>query len=85
MLVELGVGTLLAGSGNKLVALLLDPLPDTKLVLSGTEHLRLISGVLMTLSWVRKDEDARTDCNQDLHRKEQEELCPVAARLRSVF
>lgn len=36
VLVELGALTLLVGGGDKSVTLLLNPLPDTKLVLSGT-------------------------------------------------
>lgn len=49
MLVEGGVGTLLVGGGNKLVTLVLEPLPDSELVLGGTEELRLLLGVLVAL------------------------------------
>ena len=45
VLVELGVLTLLAGGGDKLMALLLNPLPQTKLVLGGTEETGLLLSV----------------------------------------
>jgi hypothetical protein len=49
VLVELGVLTLLVGGGDELVALLLDPLPQTKLVLGGTEKTGLLLSVDTTL------------------------------------
>lgn len=45
VLVELGVLTLLVGRGDELVALLLDPLPQTELILGGTEETRLLLSV----------------------------------------
>jgi hypothetical protein len=54
VLVELGVLALLVGCGDELVALLLDPFPDTELVLSGTEKLGLLLGVDATL-WLLSD------------------------------
>ena len=45
MLVKLRVLALLVGRGDELVALLLNPFPDTKLVLRGSEELRLLLGV----------------------------------------
>lgn len=45
VLVELRVLALLVGCGDELVALLLDPLPQTKLVLSGTEKTGLLLSV----------------------------------------
>jgi hypothetical protein len=49
VLVELGVLTLLVGGSDELVALLLDPLPQTKLVLGGTEKTGLLLSVDTTL------------------------------------
>lgn len=49
VLVELGVLALLVGSGDEGVALVLNPLPQTKLVLGGTEKLWLLLGVLKAL------------------------------------
>ena len=49
VLVELGVLTLLAGGGDELVALLLNPLPQTELVLGGTEKTGLLLSVDATL------------------------------------
>ena len=49
VLVKGRVGTLLVRGGDELVALLLDPLPETKLVLGGTKKSGLISGVLVAL------------------------------------
>ena len=49
VLVELGVLTLLVGGGDELVALLLNPLPQTKLVLGGTEKTGLLLSVDATL------------------------------------
>jgi hypothetical protein len=48
-LVEGGVLALLVGGGHQGVTLVLEPLADTELVLSGTEQLRLLLGVLTTL------------------------------------
>ena len=45
LLVELGVLALLVRCGDERVALLLNPLADTQLVLSGTEELRLLLSV----------------------------------------
>lgn len=45
VLVKLGALAFLVGGGDELVALLLNPLPDTELVLSGSEELRLLLGV----------------------------------------
>lgn len=45
VLVKLGVLALLVGRGDELVALLLNPLPDTELVLGGSEELGLLLGV----------------------------------------
>lgn len=45
LLVELGVLALLVRRGDERVALLLDPLADAQLVLSGTEELRLLLSV----------------------------------------
>jgi len=49
VLVKGGVLALLVRGNNKLVALLLDPLLETKLVLGGTEESWLVFGVLETL------------------------------------
>jgi len=49
VLVKGRVLALLVRGDNKLVALLLDPLLKTKLVLSGTEKSWLVSGVLVAL------------------------------------
>jgi hypothetical protein len=49
VLVELGVLALLVGGGDELVALLLDPLPQTKLVLGGSEKTGLLLSVHTTL------------------------------------
>jgi hypothetical protein len=49
VLVKLRVGSLLAGGCHELVTLVLEPLADSELVLSGTEHLGLVSGVLVAL------------------------------------
>jgi hypothetical protein len=49
LLVEGGVLALLVGGGHQGVTLVLKPLADAKLVLSGTEQLRLLLGVLTTL------------------------------------
>ena len=49
VLVELRVLTLLVGGGDELVALLLDPLPQTELVLGGTEKTGLLLSVDTTL------------------------------------
>lgn len=43
LLVELGVLALLVGGGHKGVALILEPLADAELVLSGSEKLRDLS------------------------------------------
>jgi hypothetical protein len=50
VLIERRVLTLLVRSGDELVALLFDPLPYTELILSRTEELRLLSGVLAALT-----------------------------------
>ena len=52
MLVELGVLALLVRRRDERVALLLDPLPDAQLVLSRSEELRLLLGVLAALPLV---------------------------------
>ena len=49
LLVKSGVLTLLVGGSHQGVSLVLEPLADTKLILSGTEQLRLLLGVLTTL------------------------------------
>lgn len=49
MLVKGGVLAILVRGGNELVTLVLDPLPYAELVLGGTEHLRLLSGVLVAI------------------------------------
>ena len=49
MLVKGGVGTLLVGGGHELMALVLDPLSDAKLVLCAAEQLWLVLGVLASL------------------------------------
>ena len=49
LLVELAVLTLLVRGSHKSVALVLNPFPQTKLVLCGTEKTRLLSCVLMAL------------------------------------
>lgn len=49
LLVEGGVLALLVGGGYQGVTLVLEPLADAKLVLGGTEQLRLLLGVLTTL------------------------------------
>lgn len=49
LLVELAVFTLLVGGGHQSVALLLDPLPDTELVLGGSQKLGFLCSVLTTL------------------------------------
>ncbi len=46
VLAELGVGTLLVSSYDKLVAVLLGPVSKAKLVLNGTEQARLFLTVL---------------------------------------
>lgn len=85
MLVELRVLALLVGCGYQLVALLLDPFPDTELVLSGTEKLGLLLGVDATLPSLLDYSTKRGSNWQNLHRKGQEELFPVAKRSRSAF
>jgi len=55
VLVESRVLTLLVGSGDELVTLLLDPLPQTEFVLSRTKKPGLLFGVLETLSMVSDD------------------------------
>ena len=49
LLVEGRVLTLLVGGGHESVALLLEPLANTKFVLGSTEQTRLLLGVLTTL------------------------------------
>jgi hypothetical protein len=49
LLVESGALGVLVRGGHQGVTLVLEPLADTKLVLSGTEQLRLLLGVLTTL------------------------------------
>lgn len=49
LLVELAVLSLLVRGGHKSVALVLNPLPETELVLSGSEQSRLLLSVLMAL------------------------------------
>lgn len=49
VLVELRVLTLLVGGSDELMALILDPLPQTKLVLGGTEKTGLLLSVDTTL------------------------------------
>lgn len=49
VLVELGVLALLVGGCDELVTLLLDPLPQTELVLGGTEKTGLLLSVDTTL------------------------------------
>lgn len=56
-LVELAVLTLLVRGGDESVALLLNPLPQTKLVLSRAQKLRLLLGVLVAL------DDSISNCN----------------------
>lgn len=46
---------LLVGGGHESVSLVLEPLADTKLVLSGTEETRLLLGVLLALIEVVSD------------------------------
>lgn len=50
VLVELRVLTLLVGGRDEFVTLLLDPFPQTKLVLGGTEKTGLLLSVDTTLS-----------------------------------
>lgn len=50
MLVELRVLALLVRSRDELVALLLDPLPQTELVLGGAEEIGLLLSVLTALA-----------------------------------
>ena len=49
LLVELAVLALLVGGGHESVALVLDPLPETELVLRRAQELGLLLGVLMAL------------------------------------
>lgn len=49
LLLENAVRALLVGGGHKSVALVLQPLADTELVLGGTKELRLHLGVLIAL------------------------------------
>lgn len=49
VLVKLGVLTLLVGGSDELVTLLLDPLPQTELVLGSTEKTGLLLSVDTTL------------------------------------
>ena len=49
LLVELAVLALLVGGGHESVALVLNPFPETKLVLGGTQQLWLLLGVLKAL------------------------------------
>ena len=65
MLIELRVLTLLVRGGNELVALLLDPLPQTKLVLGGSEETRLLLGMdaalaTLLIAYLRAIEDRST-------------------------
>ena len=65
VLIELRVLTLLIRGGDELVALLLDPLPQTKLVLGGSEKTGLLLSVdaaLVTLliAYLRAIEDQPT-------------------------
>ena len=85
MLVELRVLTLLVRGGDELVALLLDPLPQTKLVLGGSEKLRLLLGVDATLTRILDVSDAPSELNGHLHHRGREELFPVVKPSRSAF
>lgn len=58
LLVELAVLALLVRGGDKSVTLLLNPLPQTKLVLSRAQKLRLLLGVLVAL------DDSVSNCNR---------------------
>jgi len=49
VLVENGVGALLVGGGDELVALVLEPLANTELILCATEKTGLVLGVLASL------------------------------------
>jgi hypothetical protein len=49
LLIELAVLALLVRGGHKSVALLLDPLPQTKLVLCCAQQTRLLLGMLFAL------------------------------------
>jgi len=49
VLIKGRVLTLLVRGGNELVSLVLEPLADSEFVLSGSEELRLVAGVLVAL------------------------------------
>ena len=85
VLVELGVLALLVGGGDELVALLLDPFPDTELVLSGSEKLGLLLGVDATLGATVRGIQPRRIPMANLHRRGQEVLFPVVKPSRSAF
>lgn len=65
VLIELGVLTLLVRGGDELVALLLDPLPQTKLVLGCSEKTGLLLSmdaalVTLLIAYLRAIEDRPT-------------------------
>lgn len=84
VLVKLRVLALLVGRGDELVALLLNPFPDTKLVLRGSEELRLLLGVDAAL--VLSDKfPLPPKARRYLRRRGQEEPFPVVKPSRSAF
>lgn len=85
LLVEGGVLALLVGGGHQGVTLFLEPLADAELVLSGTEQLRLLLGVLTTLYHIGSATVCEVRSEDDLHRKEREELCPGDWQLRLAY
>lgn len=84
VLVELGVGPVLVGGGDELVALLLDPLPDAELVLGGAEKVRLLLGVDAALEIGLASPTPARSCNwcncsrvgMDSRRRGPKEPCP---------
>ena len=85
LLVKGGVLAFLVGSSHESVAFLLEPLAETKLVLGGSEKLRLLLGVDATLTRMLDVSDAPSELNGHLHRRGREELFPVVKPSRSAF
>ena len=89
LLLEHAALALLVGGGDESVSLVLEPLANTKLVLSGTEETRLLFGVLLALiECVRLLLEVLMSYVQSieyLHRTSKEEPCPVVRKRLSVF
>jgi hypothetical protein len=85
LLVEGGVLALLVRGGHQGVTLVLEPLADTELILSGTQKTGLLLGVLATL----EDESAIWILDGkiivDLRRTEPKELYPEERQMRLAY